>query len=282
MGALWARLRDARYALPGQVERWVDGPDAQAAARLAARLGKAGLGATLGYFQRTGDGPDAVLAANLAAASALAGRNAYLSVKAPPLGCDPARIAMIAKAAQATGSTILLDAHAPRDADATLALVEALLPAYRGTGCAVPARWERSAEDVERLRDTSARIRLVKGEWPDPADDGDIEARYVVLARILAGRAAPVAIATHDPDLADAALQVLTRAGTPCELEQLRGLPRRATSAVAARLGVPVRVYLPFGPGWWPYAIDKALARPYLPAWALRDLVGPKGNSAAA
>ena len=286
MSMLWARLRDARYALPGQIERWTDGPDSRATARLAARLGKAGLATTLGYFQRNSDGPEVILAQNLAAAAALGGHDihlsAYLSVKAPPLGFDPARVEAIAEAARAAGTTILLDAHAPRDAEATLALVEHLLPAFPGTGCAIPARWERSADDVERLRDTSARIRLVKGEWPDPVDDGDIEERYVVLARLLAGRRAPVAVATHRPELARAALRVLQSSGTPCELEQLRGLPRRASSAVAAELGVPVRLYLPFGPGWWPYAVDKALARHYLPGWILRDLVGPKGNSATA
>ena len=70
---------------------------------------------------------------------------------------------------------------------------------------------------------------------------------------------------------------VLRRAGTPCELEQLRGLPRRRTVAVARRLGVPVRIYVPFGPGWWPYAINQALARPYLPLWALRDALAIRG-----
>jgi proline dehydrogenase len=44
--------------------------------------------------------------------------------------------------------------------------------------------------------------------------------------------------------------------------------------AVARQLGVRVRLYYPFGPGWWPYALDKALARPYLPLWALRDFLG--------
>jgi proline dehydrogenase len=38
--------------------------------------------------------------------------------------------------------------------------------------------------------------------------------------------------------------------------------------------GVPLRLYLPTGPGWWAYAIDKALARPYLPGWYWRDLTG--------
>ena len=46
--------------------------------------------------------------------------------------------------------------------------------------------------------------------------------------------------------------------------------------AVARRLGVPVRVYVPFGPGWWPYALDKALARPYLLSWMIRDRLGAR------
>jgi len=71
-------------------------------------------------------------------------------------------------------------------------------------------------------------------------------------------------------------LAALQQAGTPCELEQLRGLPRRRPMAIARRLGVPVRLYLPFGPGWWPYALNNALARPHLPLWAARDLLGLK------
>ena len=37
-----------------------------------------------------------------------------------------------------------------------------------------------------------------------------------------------------------------------------------------------VRVYVPFGPGWWPYAVDKALGRPYLLAWTIRDRLGAR------
>ena len=144
-----------------------------------------------------------------------------------------------------------------------------------GTGFALPARWRRSLADAAAFRDTSARIRVVKGEWADPAgDEADVTANYLRLVASLAGRARPVAVATHDPDLAERALTLLLAADTPCEIEQLRGLPSRRTTAVARRLGVPVRVYVPFGPGWWPYALDKALARPYLPAWMIRDRLG--------
>ena len=277
MSSPWAYLRDLRYALPGAIERHVSGPDAASASRLCDRLHRQGLASSIGYFQAGNATPDAIVAANVAACRALGDRAAdcYLSVKAPPLACDRQRVNVIAQAALAAGLPIVFDAHAPKDATATLALVEMLLADYPGTGFALPARWLRSADDVRHFRDSTARIRLVKGEWADPAwHCDDLDARYLALVTMLAGRRAPVAIATHDPALAEKALAILTHSGTPCELEQLRGLPRRRTSAVAATLGVPVRVYAPFGPGWWPYAVDKALARPYLASWMVRDALG--------
>jgi proline dehydrogenase len=274
MAGPWAALRAARYALPHLVERAVPGPGPRAAARRCAKLHRAGLAATLGYFQAGDARPEDIVAANVEAAGLLADRkgDVYLSVKAPPLAFDPGRIRAIAGAAAAVDLALMFDAHAPKDADRTLKAVSDLLRECPGTGFALPARWLRSRGDASDFRDGTARIRLVKGEWADPDWRGqDVGASYLALARRLAGRAAPVAVATHDPGLAERALTLLLEAGTPCELEQLRGLPARRTLAVARRLGVKVRVYVPFGPGWWPYALDKALARPYLLSWMIRD-----------
>ena len=273
----WGRLRDARYALPGYVERRLGGPNAAAAVRTANALRHKGLAATIGYFQASHDGADDIVAANSEVAALLGGdaRDVYLSVKAPPLSFDGGRLRTIARAGRAAGLGLLFDAHAAGDADRTLDTVSALLPDFPGTGCALPARWRRSSADAERFRDTTARIRIVKGEWADPErDQTSIEASYIGLIAALAGRAGTVAVATHDPALAERALALLVDAGTPCELEQLRGLPGRRTLSVARRLDVPVRVYVPFGPGWWPYALDKALARPYLASWMIRDALG--------
>jgi proline dehydrogenase len=262
-----AALRNARYALPRQIERIAAGPGPDAAARLSRVLAGKGFAATLGYFQSSKARPEEIVAAHRAAARLAAG-DVYLSVKAPPLGFDPARLREIAGA----GLPLLFDAHACRDAGPTLEAVSGLLGDYPATGFALPARWRRSLADAADFRDGAARIRVVKGEWADPeGSDPDLDANYLRLVARLAGRAAPVAVATHDPDLAERALSLLLRAGTPCELEQLRGLPRRRTVAIARRLGVVVRIYVPFGPGWWPYAVDKALARPYLLSWMIRD-----------
>lgn len=261
-----------RYALPGLIEGLVDGPDARAAAAICERLARRGTLATAGYFQRESDSPDAVLAANLAALARLRGvGGACLALKAPPLGFDGERIGAVLAAARGAGIAVVLDAHGPAHAEPTLALADD----FPDAGLALPARWQRTLTDAERLRDQPRRLRVVKGEWPDPAGDaGDVAGNYLAIVAALAGRAAPVAVATHDPALARRALTLLLAAGTPCELEQLRGLPRRQTVAVAHSLGVPVRVYVPFGPGWWPYATDKALGRPWLARWFLRDLLG--------
>jgi proline dehydrogenase len=271
MESLRAVLRDARYAAPRQVERFLPGPGPAAAARHCRALARDGLAATVGYFQSSRARPDEIVAAYRAVAGLLAGADSYLSVKAPPLGFDPAHLRAIAGAGASAGLKLMLDAHSWRDAGPTLGLLRDL----PGTGFALPARWRRSLADAAGHRDGPARIRIVKGEWADPGgDEPDVAANFLALAERLAGRAAPVAVATHDAELAGRALGLLLEAGTPCELEQLRGLPSRRTMAVARRLGVKVRVYVPFGPGWWPYALDQALARPYLPAWMIRDRLG--------
>jgi proline dehydrogenase len=267
----WMRAR--RYALPEALGGRLPAPGWGDAAALCDRLRRRGVAATAGYFQGDRDTPDTIVQSYraLLATGACSG----VSVKAPPLGFDPGHLRAIAEAADSAGAMLMLDAHGPGDAEATIAATEALLADFPQTGCVLPARWRRSPDDADRLRDTSARLRIVKGEWADPdGDPDDGSAAYLALIERLAGRTAPVAVATHDPALAARALDRLIAAGTPCELEQLRGLPRRRTMAAARTRGVPVRLYIPFGPGWWPYAIDKALARPHLPLWWLRDRLG--------
>jgi len=272
--APWRWARAVRYALPGVVGHYVAGPDVGAVIAAGRRCAAAGLGVTFGYFQGADDTPADILAANCALIAALrgGGLDAMLALKAPALGFDGAALAQIATDARAAGVGLMLDAHGLRDAQATLAARAGL---GDDTGIALPVRWRRSLADATALAASGARIRLVKGEWADEGGDvDDIAAAYLACARVLAGRAAPVAVASHDVALAGAALRVLRAGATPVELEQLRGLPRRAGVRAAAALGVPSRIYLPFGPGWWPYAIDKACARPYLPAWYLQDRFG--------
>lgn len=259
------RLRAARHKLPWLVEGWLTGPDARDTALTAVRLARQGTSVTAGYFSPHGVAHADIVAAYCQFTEAVgqAGIVACLSIKAPKLDFDPEAMRRIA----ATGLPLVFDAHGPDLADATHAAAANL-----GAGVVLPARWRRSLGDATEWRDRPVRIRVVKGEWPDPHDDpADRSAAFLALIEKLAGRTAPVGIATHDPALAAPALALLKSSGTPCELELLRGLPRRRCEAIARDAGVPVRLYLPFGGGWWSYAINSALDRPYLPLWWLKD-----------
>ncbi|HWU01596.1 MAG TPA: proline dehydrogenase, partial [Novosphingobium sp.] len=180
--ALWARLRDWRYALPGWVGRHAPGPDAAAAERLCRRAQLAGMMVTPGYFHGPQDTPDSMAAAHCAMAARLAGcAGAYLSVKGPAMGHDPAMLVQVAQAAARAGLSVLLDAHGPGQADATIAALPVLAEHVGDAGLALPARWPRSLRDAAALRDTPARLRIVMGEWPDPDCDTPGEAAYLAL-----------------------------------------------------------------------------------------------------
>lgn len=265
-----AMLRRARYALPDAVGASLPIQSNEAAASACARIAATTkVRITLGYFARPGEEPAGVAQAFVQAARALReveAIDAELAVKVPPLGFDPALLRNIA----AEGIPLILDALTPEQAPQTLSLAEA-----PGCGVALPARWRRSVDDAGALREKDCRIRVIKGEWADPQNDPEDPAEaFLDVVRALAGRTAPVEVATHDPRLAEAALVILAASGTPAELGQLRGLPQRRSRAVALRHKVPVRYYYPYGPGWWPYAIEQALRKPYLPVWALRDGIG--------
>ncbi len=266
--AITARLRDARYRLPEQLGRVLPQGDVETAANTCARFARKGLSCSVGFFAGDDDPPATVAQTlcRLAEVLLATGNDAIIAIKAPQLRFDEGHVRDISS----RGASLVFDAHAHHQVEAIHRLAAGV-----NAGVALPARWKRSLTDAQRLRDTPQRIRLVKGEWADPGgDQADFNAAYLQLVHLLAGRAAPVAIATHDPELAQASLSILRDAGTPAELEQLRGLPRRRTSAVARQLGVRVRLYHAFGPGWWPYALEQALRRPYLPLWAIRDMAG--------
>lgn len=120
-------------------------------------------------------------------------------------------------------------------------------------GLTRPARWLRSDADAN-------------------ADaDADLCERFLAIVDRLAGQPGEVAIATHDTPLAREAITRLRRHGTPCELELLCGLPRRASLALALELAVPVRMYIPFGQAWLPYAFGQAMRNPRMFTWMVRD-----------
>jgi len=253
---------------------YIAGPELADALQVFDRLARQGQNGTIGYFNAAGQPAGEIVSTDRAIIAALAaGRpGGYLSIKAPPLGFDQTMLGEIARQAGGSGIGLHFDSHAIETTDPTFACLRSALQHTGQIGCTLPARWPRSRQDAEQAIALKLRVRVVKGQWADPAHPVlDIDAAYLALIDHLAGRAKAVAVATHDPALAEKALRRLAQAGTACELELLFGLPMRAQMALARKMGVPVRVYIPFGAAWLPYALEQLFKKPGTLWWLLKD-----------
>jgi proline dehydrogenase len=73
--------------------------------------------------------------------------------------------------------------------------------------------------------------------------------------------------------MAAESFRLLADAGTPAVQELVYGLPMEAPARVGAEFGVPLRVYIPYGHAWIPYAAKRAIADPRVFYWLARDIL---------
>ncbi|HYK81564.1 MAG TPA: hypothetical protein VEU55_00345 [Gemmatimonadales bacterium] len=253
---------------------YVAGPDLGHALATCRTLARDGMPTTICPWDGDGDSPRQVADTYLAAVAGLtgAGLDCHLSIKAPSLGFSSALLAELGAAARRGGIGVHFDSLGLTAADPTWALIREMAAHDIPTGCTLPARWCRSLADVDQAVELGVRVRVVKGQWADPAvPEGAIRAAFLALVDRLAGRARQVAVATHDPALIRPALEALRRAATPCELELLFGLPARAPLRLARASGVPVRFYVPYGKAWLPYSLSQLRRHPRVVWWTMRD-----------
>lgn len=254
--------------------RYIAGATVGEAVQTSRTLAGQNFASTVCYWNGEQDEPELVARHYLDILDALATAklNSYLSIKATALHYSRAWLSQIAERATAANVRLHFDAMWPDSAEPTFALLEELRARQINLSCTLPGRWQRSLRDAERVNKWQIPVRVVKGQWADPEHpDIDLRAGYLAVIERLAGRAAHVAVATHDPELAAAALERLTKAGTSCELELLFGLPTRGVLRVARAAGVPVRMYIPFGAAWAPYCLSQARRNPRILWWVLRD-----------
>jgi len=267
--SLWAPL--ARRASGA----YSAGPELRDALRVCSALGAERTGTVVCFWNEEDDPPHAVAARSLAALTAFSReiRDFYLSLKAPALGYRYDLVAEIAALAAELGVRVHFDAQRPETVESTRALAERALLGPAQLGFTLPGRFPRSVTDAAWAASRGMFVRVVKGQVPDPAAP-ELDPRRGVLAVVdaLAGRAAHVAVASHDAPLVREALSRLLAAGTSCELELLLGLPMKPALDVARRMGVAARVYVPFGSPRLPYHLSDVRRNPRVLSWLVRDV----------
>lgn len=261
----------AKYAAAS----YIAGSTVQDAIRVCRQVAGRGWSSTICPWDGPTDSPEYVLSTYETALNSISGEglDCYLSIKAPSIEYDLKCLTKLAEIARDREVRIHFDSLGPETASQSLALLEKALKIYRNFSYTLPSRWRRSIDDAEKIIDLGVTVRIVKGQWPDPdAPNIDPKSNFLNLVDVLAGRASRVAIATHDSSLARESLTRLRALGTLCELEQLYGLPMRADS-VAKPLGIPVRVYVPYGWAYLSYSLWEIRKRPIILVWLLKDFL---------
>jgi len=214
------------------------------------------------------------------------GRN--VSVKPTQMGLDLSEdlcfeiVSHIAERAERLGAFVRFEMEESRTVDASLRVFARLRRAHpNSVGCVLQAMLRRTEEDACNLVATGGmlNVRLVKGVYVEPEDVAyrnadEIRGAFQRILRVLLEGGAFVGAATHDEQLAD--MVFATRAERPdwsarLELQVLLGVREDMRASWRDR-GMPVRVYVPYGPQWYPYVLRRLRQNPKLARYALLGL----------
>jgi proline dehydrogenase len=210
-----------------------------------------------------------------------------LSLKLTQLGLDIDRataidnLRRILDFAQRFEFFVRIDMEGSRYTAITLDLFETIWSlGYRNVGIVLQSALRRTDEDVRRMIQLGARVRLVKGAYKESwriayASKREVDHAYVRQAEALLSRGRYPAIATHDPKIIEMAKTIAgANAVGPdrFEFQMLYGIRRDLQAALVAD-GFRVRVYIPFGREWFPYFMRRLGERPANVGFVARSLL---------
>jgi proline dehydrogenase len=144
------------------------------------------------------------------------------------------------------------------------------IPGNRGrVGTVIQAYLYRSEADIQQLCAEGIRIRLCKGAYKEPAslafpEKKDVDANYVKLMQQLITSGTFHGLATHDEAIIQQAKRFVAEHGIDkqtFEFQMLYGI-RRDLQESLVKEGYRMRVYIPFGPEWYPYFMRRLAERP--------------------
>ena len=278
------------------VRRFVAGPVLEDALAVVERLNTQGIDAAVTHLgENVATADDAARAADayLEILDQIARRSlrAVPSLKLTHLGLDlgeavcRTNLERVAARGLAIRALVWVDMESSAYTDRTLELHRALHATYTNVACVVQAYLRRTAQDVERLIELGATVRLCKGAYREPPeiafpDKRDVDDSYARLAdRLLSAdalaRGAYPAFATHDERMLDRARETAKRGGVGAdryELQMLYGIRHDLHGPLRAA-GLRLRVLVPYGEDWYGYFMRRLAERPANLAFFFRQLL---------
>ena len=213
-----------------------------------------------------------------------------ISLKLTQLGVDVDRatcvdnLRRILDAAARHDFFVRIDMENSPYTDVTLDLFETMWQQeYRCLGVALQSYLHRTGNDVRRMNELGARVRLVKGAYKEPPEvayqqKAEVDEAYLRLMRLLLDGGTYPAIATHDERmLAETRRYAAERgiASSRYEFQMLYGIRRDLQAGLVAD-GYRMRVYVPFGRQWFPYFMRRLGERPANVGFVLRGILSDR------
>jgi proline dehydrogenase len=261
--------------------RFVAGMTVDAALQAAANMNREGITATLDSLgESVNDAEHAQAGADiyhtLLDAIQARGLKANVSVKLTQVGMefDPALaekiVGEMVAHADRCDSFVRIDMEGSEYTEATIAMTERLYARFPGrVGTVLQAYLFRTAADARRLVGQRIRIRLCKGAYKEPAEiafpeKAKVDQNYSELMLYLATSGVFCGLATHDEIIIGRMRRFVEETKldkSKFEFQMLYGV-RRDLQRKLAKDGYGVRVYIPFGPEWYPYFMRRLAERP--------------------
>ena len=265
----------ARMKLPFILaRRFVAAETVEKTLPVAVELHEKGLGTTLDRLGEYVDDPDLAIEARdsyialirrIAETNGRVDRN--ISIKMSMLGqkIDEAfcieNLFMLLETAAQTNTFVRLDMEGSDTTDSTLSIFERAHRSHpESVGVVLQAYLKRTGEDVDRMCELGARVRLCKGAYREPSaiahqDMSVIRERFADHMEKLITHGHYPGIATHDDILIGATKAFVGRNGIDAsrfEFQMLYGIRPRTQLEIVDE-GYNMRVYVPFGTAWMPY-----------------------------
>ena len=179
------------------------------------------------------------------------------------------------------GSFVRIDMEDSSVTGITLDLYREMRESHSNVGAVIQAYMRCAQDDTKSLlAGGSTHLRICKGiylESPEIAfqDREEIRDSYRQLLELLFNEGAvKVCIATHDPPLIDAALEMIENhrvEKSRYEFQMLLGVAERLRDRLVAD-GHPLRVYVPFGEAWYAYSTRRLRENPQIAGHVMKNL----------
>lgn len=164
---------------------------------------------------------------------------------------------------------VIIEVDDGDDPDWIFDITKTLHAEYPACGFTLLSELRGALSQAEELTNEAVRVRLTRGTYKTPDWRGyqkiiDVDRSYVKCLRTLLEGSAKVTVATHDSRLIEIAgfiaADVQREAGS-VEFQITHGMPKRNHERLL-NFDQPVRVYLPFGPDWYPYVMRRITHAP--------------------